>query len=89
MSWHHYAACRGQDPEMFFPVGVSDLAQRQLQQAKAVCAGCAVRSLCLEFAVLAGVRYGVWGGYSEDERRAPRPRTERRRTPRVPQTLSL
>jgi WhiB family transcriptional regulator, redox-sensing transcriptional regulator len=79
MSWRHYAACRGQDPEMFFPSGDSDLAYRQLQQAKAVCAGCAVRSVCLEWAVLAGVKHGVWGGRSEDERRtqnglADRPR---------------
>jgi WhiB family redox-sensing transcriptional regulator len=89
MSWYHYAACRGQDPEMFFPVGVSELAERQLQQAKAVCAGCAVRSLCLEFAILAGVEHGVWGGLGEDERRATKRRIRRRHPPRVPQTLTL
>ena len=47
MSWRHYAACQGRDPEMFFPSGDNDLARRRLQEAKAVCAGCAVRSLCL------------------------------------------
>jgi WhiB family redox-sensing transcriptional regulator len=89
MSWHHYAACRREDPEMFFPVGDSKLAQRQLKQAKAVCAGCAVRSVCLEFAILAGIEHGVWGGYGEDERRDMKRRTGRRRTPGVPQTLTL
>jgi WhiB family redox-sensing transcriptional regulator len=54
-----------------------------------VCAGCAVRSLCLEFAILAQVEHGVWGGYGEDERHATKRRTPRHRTPRVPQTLSL
>ena len=89
MSWRHYAACRGQDPELFFPVGDSDLALRQLEQAKAVCAGCPVRSVCLEIAVLAGVEHGVWGGYSAEERGVPNRRTERRRTRRTSQTLTL
>lgn len=80
MSWRHYAACRGQDPEMFFPSGDSDLARRQLQQAKAVCAGCAVRSVCLEWAVLARVEHGVWGGCTENERRTSLGRADRPRT---------
>ena len=80
MSWRHYAACRGQDPELFFPTGDSQLAQMQLQAAKAVCAGCAVQSVCLEWAVLAGVRHGVWGGCSEHERRTPKDRTDRPRS---------
>jgi WhiB family redox-sensing transcriptional regulator len=88
MSWRHYAACRGLDPEMFFPSGDSDLAHRQLQEAKAVCAGCAVRSVCLEWAILAEVQHGVWGGCSEDERRTLKGRTDRPRT-RVRRALTL
>ena len=88
MSWYDYAACRGQDPEMFFPVGVSELAQRQLQRPT-VCAGCSVRSLCLEFAVLAGVEHGVWGGLGEDERHATNRRIRRHGRPLAPQTLTL
>ena len=71
MSWRYYAACQGRDPEMFFPSGDNDHARRRLQEAKAVCAGCAVRSLCLEWSFLAGYEHGVWGGWSEDERRTP------------------
>ena len=79
MSWHHYAACRGENPELFFPIGRSAPAVRQLQQAKAVCGQCAVQSLCLEWAMLAGIDDGVWGGLSEDERRTLKRRTARTR----------
>jgi WhiB family redox-sensing transcriptional regulator len=78
MSWHEYAACRGENPELFFPIGTSGSALRQLKEAKAVCGGCAVQSVCLEWAVLAGIDEGVWGGQSEEERRAQRHRTARR-----------
>ena len=79
MSWHDDAACREEDPELFFPIGSSGPAVVQLQRAKAVCAGCVVRSRCLEWAISAGVEHGVWGGLGEDERRALRRRTARRR----------
>ena len=79
MSWYEYAACRGENPELFFPIGTSGSALRQLEQAKAVCGRCAVQSVCLEWAVLAGIDEGVWGGQSEDERRAQRHRTARQR----------
>lgn len=69
MTWRNDAACRSHDPELFFPIGVTGPAQTQLEEAKAVCAGCPVRCLCLEWAVLAGIGHGVWGGLSEDERR--------------------
>jgi WhiB family redox-sensing transcriptional regulator len=82
--WRHDAACRDEDPELFFPVGSSSPALRQEIQAKAVCSGCLVRVECLSWALVAGERDGVWGGTSEDDRRKmrrastppPRPRTE-------------
>ena len=79
MSWYAYAACVGKNPELFFPIGTSGPALMQLKQAKAVCGGCPVQSVCLEWAVLAGIDHGVWGGLSEDERRALRRRTARQR----------
>ena len=39
-------------------------------EAKAICAGCPVRDACLAYALDTGEAYGVWGGLSEDERRA-------------------
>ena len=79
MSWHDYAACRGENPELFFPIGTSAPAVRQLKQAKAVCGRCAVASLFLEWGMLAGIDDGVWGGLSEDERRTLTRRTVRSR----------
>jgi WhiB family redox-sensing transcriptional regulator len=75
MSWYEYAACRGEDPELFFPVGSTGPAIEQLSKAKTVCGRCAVQSVCLEWAVLAGIADGVWGGRSEDERRVQKART--------------
>jgi len=88
MSWRNYAACRGQDPELFFPSPDTNFAGTQLQQAKAVCAGCAVQSVCLEWAILAGIEHGVWGGRGEDERRTPKDRVNGSRGPR-PETVPV
>jgi len=62
MEWHRHANCVGVDPDLFFPVR-----GESTREAKAVCAGCAVRAECLEHAV--GEHFGVWGGTSERERR--------------------
>ena len=39
------------------------------KEAKKVCQRCPVREPCLDYAMAAGERYGVWGGLSERERR--------------------
>ena len=88
MSWYHYAACQGQDPELFFPIGTNGLALRQLAEAKQICASCSVQSLCLEWAMLAGIEHGVWGGMSEDERRTLRRRADLRRRRMSEPTIS-
>ncbi|MCZ4096734.1 WhiB family transcriptional regulator [Streptomyces sp. So13.3] len=79
MNWRHRAACRAEDPELFFPVGSSGPALLQIQQAKAVCRRCPVREECLSWALEAGQDAGVWGGLSEDERRAAKRRAARGR----------
>ncbi len=70
MDWRHRAACRNEDPELFFPVGNSGPALQQLAEAKAVCHRCHVAATCLAWALETGQDAGVWGGLSEDERRA-------------------
>ena len=70
MSWFRDAACQGENPELFFPIGSTAAAVFQLAEAKQICARCPVQGPCLEWALLTGTEYGVWGGLSEDERRA-------------------
>jgi len=69
MDWRHLAACRDEDPELFFPIGTTGPALLQVEEAKAVCRGCAVIDDCLSWALESGQETGVWGGTSEDERR--------------------
>ena len=56
-TWHKRAVCRGDGLDDYFPErGESTLA------AKAVCAGCVVRSDCLAFALADSNTVGIWGG---------------------------
>jgi WhiB family transcriptional regulator, redox-sensing transcriptional regulator len=80
MDWRHNAACRDEDPELFFPVGTSGPAILQVAQAKSVCHRCPAASDCLTWALQSGQDAGVWGGMSEDERRALKRRNARVRT---------
>ena len=70
MDWRHEAACREVDPELFFPIGNSGPALLQIEEAKQVCRRCSVMEECLRWAIDSGQDAGVWGGMSEDERRA-------------------
>jgi len=70
--WRHRASCRSVDPDLFFPVGTTGLALEQIADAKAVCARCCVQEQCLEYALATNQDSGVWGGTSEEERRALR-----------------
>ena len=76
--WRAVAACREADPDLFFPVGTTGAAVRQIEAAKAVCRSCPSLDACLEFALSTGQDAGVWGATSEEERRAIR-RARRRR----------
>ncbi len=63
-SWQDYASCLGVDPELFFPDrGAST------REAKAICRSCTVREDCLEYSLVNGEKFGIWGGLSERERR--------------------
>lgn len=59
------AACKDSDPSLFFlERGQSTL------PAKQICYSCPVQVECLEYVMsIPGPSVGVWGGYSEDERR--------------------
>ncbi len=62
--WMVFGACRGQDPDLFFPQTALEA-----EHAVAICATCAVRSDCLEYSLEAGERFGIWGGVTEKQRR--------------------
>ena len=78
--WRHRAACRDEDPELFFPVGGGGAASQTaayiaaVAEAKAVCRRCPVAASCLSWAMANGVDHGVFGGLDHDERRALRTR---------------
>ncbi len=77
--WRDRAACLHEDPDLFFPVGTTGPAIAQAEAAKAICRRCPVREECLEFAMRTGQAFGIWGGLTEEERRALRRARTRRR----------
>jgi WhiB family redox-sensing transcriptional regulator len=79
MDWRDRAACIGEDPELFFPVGTTGQALEQVERAKQVCRRCEVIDECLEWALETNQDAGVWGGLSEEERRTLRRGRVRRR----------
>ena len=63
VTWWPDARCKGVDPELFFPsIGKTS------NPAKAICNECPREAECLEYALSAGEKFGVWGGTSERER---------------------
>jgi WhiB family transcriptional regulator, redox-sensing transcriptional regulator len=74
--WARHAACAGSHPDLWFP----DRGQN-IGPAKAVCAVCPVRLECLDYALRWDIRFGVWGGLSEQERRRISPTRRSRRLP--------
>jgi WhiB family transcriptional regulator, redox-sensing transcriptional regulator len=78
-AWQDRAACRGTDPDLFFPVGLGGVAVEAVEQAKRICATCPVLVPCGVYGTLYSPDYGVWGGMSSDERKARRARARRDR----------
>jgi WhiB family transcriptional regulator, redox-sensing transcriptional regulator len=70
--WRDHSACRDTDPDLFFPVGTTGPAIEQIENAKAVCRQCDVQKACLDYALATNQDSGIWGGTSEEERRALR-----------------
>ena len=72
-SWQAKAACRGPQAAVFFPPThperKDERAERE-ERAKAICASCAVRKACLEYALEIREPHGIWGGLNELERKA-------------------
>jgi WhiB family transcriptional regulator, redox-sensing transcriptional regulator len=72
MNWREDVACRDTDPDLFFPIGTTGAALRQMEQAQQICRACPVQVQCLTWALENAVTDGVWGGTTPDERRVIR-----------------
>lgn len=70
--WILQAACRGRTELFFAPDDSETRSERRRReaQAKLVCADCVVRYDCLTEALDQDEQFGIWGGYTERERRA-------------------
>lgn len=71
-TWQDKAACTNVGPNVFFPVdstGRSQETPERVAQAKGFCADCPVADVCLEYALRAKEKSGVWGGLTTRERR--------------------
>jgi WhiB family redox-sensing transcriptional regulator len=62
--WKAEAVCAQTDPDAFFPEKGGTT-----RDAKRICYGCPVIDQCLDYALEHEERYGIWGGFSERERR--------------------
>ena|SRR2546423_4133272 len=65
--WMRRAACRDQGFTAWFP---TEEPSEEADAARHVCSGCGVRAECLDYALAAGIRHGLWGGLSAGERAA-------------------
>jgi WhiB family transcriptional regulator, redox-sensing transcriptional regulator len=68
-AWWELAACQSADPELFFPVVTFGGSATRISRAKAICASCAIRLQCLDYALVSAQPHGIWGGTTEEERR--------------------
>ncbi|MDR2895608.1 MAG: WhiB family transcriptional regulator [Propionibacteriaceae bacterium] len=64
LPWQARGLCAETDPEAFFPEKGGST-----REAKDICRKCQVRQECLEYALEHDERFGIWGGFSERERR--------------------
>ena len=76
-NWRSAGACLSADPDLFFPISSTGPAERQIARAKTICAGCAVRRECLEFALSNNQIHGIWGGTTAEDRQRERRRKRR------------
>lgn len=61
--WMEAANCASVGGDPFFPEKGDSV-----RAAKRICADCPVAEECLQFAVARGIRFGVWGGKTAQQR---------------------
>jgi WhiB family redox-sensing transcriptional regulator len=71
--WQIRAGCRGPQSIAFFPPAHferKDEKREREARAKAICMTCRVQRDCLDYALRIREQHGIWGGLSENERKA-------------------
>lgn len=78
-SWHARGRCHGLAPaeadRLFFP---APRAHRDIAEAKSLCGACPVRQDCFTYALDNDLRWGLWGGMTEAERKPWRAKVAQR-----------
>lgn len=64
--WRNLAACRNEDPELWFPL--SEQAAEAVA-AMEICGRCPVARACLDGALREKDQHGIRGGFTADDRR--------------------
>jgi WhiB family redox-sensing transcriptional regulator len=64
LDWTEQALCAQVDPEIFFPGKGGSV-----RNPKRICGMCEVRQPCLDYALETSQAFGIWGGFTERERR--------------------
>lgn len=63
--------CTNTDPDLWFPdhgLHNENDSPMRYREAKKLCKVCPVRDLCLEYALIQGEAFGMWGGLTPRER---------------------
>lgn len=81
--WRASAACRDEEPELFFASDQTAYGQHTVDEAKAVCRRCPSQDACLQFALDEGIDHGIFGGLTDKDRRNMRRRQTRGTRPRL------
>jgi WhiB family redox-sensing transcriptional regulator len=64
--FEHKAACRDEDPEMWYPASTREPVGSPAHEARQICRRCPVRVECARAAADAGRSYGIWAGFRLD-----------------------
>lgn len=62
-NWKEMAKCKGEDVDFFFP----EQNCGDGLQIRRYCADCPVRLDCAEYAIVNNIRWGWWGGLSQNQ----------------------
>lgn len=67
--WKDQSACGNADPELFYgPADQKPMSPEQVAEARSWCDGCPVARDCFIEAIDHEERFGIWGGYTPEER---------------------